>query len=94
MHQLLADLTNSQECFGASRDVSGDVVLVTRCCYNTCWSRTDQMCISGVGSDSPKYFPNSRTPLLFLSVFMYPGTHIDGIGMLGPKGNISSSFPS
>jgi hypothetical protein len=88
MHQLLADLTNSQECFGASRDVGGDVVQVLWCYYNTCWSRTDQMCVSGSGSGSPKYFPNSRIPLLFLSVFMYPGTHIDGNGMLAPEGNI------
>jgi hypothetical protein len=46
------------------------------------------------GSGWPKYFLSSITPLSFLSVFMYRGTHTDRKGMLAPERNISGELSS
>jgi hypothetical protein len=62
--------------------------------YDTIHNQMFDLVIYVTGRGWPKYFPNSLTPLSFLSVFMYRGTHTDRNGMLAPGGNISSNSPS
>jgi hypothetical protein len=91
-HQSPAWFNNSQDCFGAGIDYGGDVVQVTRCCSNSCQSRTYGMFIFMIGSGSLNYFRSSDKPVSLLSVLMCHRIHTSGKGMLPVERNIRFAF--
>jgi hypothetical protein len=66
--------------------------VVTRCCGNSCQSRTYGMFIFVIRSGSLKYFRSSNKPLSMLSVLMCPGTHASRKGVRPAERNISVEF--